>query len=120
MQMMGRNFWDGVQARTPPSADGSAATLAALRSRFPVRLDTEAEVDKDLWREFGNFREGVRTYKALAAEAEARIREQAGDARTLMVGGKKVGTRVSFSSEVKAHVRHSDYIRITGKEDADD
>jgi len=117
---LGDDFWHHVENRQPPIPDGSAATLAALRARFPVRNDAAAEVDPDLWRELKNCRETVRAFKALAAEYEVKIREQAGDARTYTIGGRAVGYRVAFSSRVKEHTRTSDYIRISSGEDDDE
>lgn len=120
LQTAGHEFWERVQRREPPSPDGSAATLAALRKRFPVQENLAAEVDPDRWRELANCREGIRAYKALAAEHEAAVRAQAGNASAYLVGGVPVGSRVTYSAEVKAHTRRTDYIRINRHGDDDD
>lgn len=116
----GHEFWESVLQRKAPSPDGSAATLAALRSRYPVNPDSEAEIDPNLIIALGRNRACIRAYKAEAAKIEAKIREQAGDARVLTVGGEKAGVRVAFSADVKAHVRRTDYIRLSDHGDDDE
>lgn len=113
MRAAARDFLDRIDLRDPPSADGSNATLAALRKRFPPHKGKEAEIDADLWTIWSEWKDAEDSAGHLAKTFEAQIREQLGEATILTVGGAKVGTRVISHAEVKAHTRHQDYIRRT-------
>lgn len=95
----------------PPSPDGSLATLAALRARYQPYPGKEAEIDSELWNSWKLWKTSEDTAGQHRKETEARIREQAGEATVLTVGGVRVATRVVSESQVKAHVRHNDYMR---------
>lgn len=115
MRTAGYEFMMRLADNGPPSADGSSATLAALRARFPAHKGKEAEIDSALWNSYEFYKDESDRCKEKVATAEALIREQLGEATILTVGGTKVGTRVTGTSEVKAHTRTSDYIRRTPK-----
>lgn len=114
LRSAGRDFMDRLDRNQPPSPDASSATLAALKARFadPAR-DKEAEIDGGLWDAWDHFKDQVDQYKQAAQKLENQIREQAGEARILTVGGVKVAVRVTGDQQVKAHTRHVDYIRRT-------
>jgi hypothetical protein len=99
----------------PPSLDGSSATLAALRARFPAHKGKEAEIDAYLWQTFDDLKDAMAATEEVCKLHEAKIREQLGEATILTVDGTKVATRVTGEAQVKAHTRHNDYIRRTPK-----
>ena len=117
----GLEFMDRLAANDPPSPDASSATLAALKARFTdVHHDKQAEIDEPLWVEYLDWKDDIAGRETKMRQIEALIREQAGEARTLTVNGTRVATRVVSDSAVKAHTRHSDYIRrATTKGDTD-
>jgi putative phage-type endonuclease len=101
----------------PPDPDSSAATLAAVRARFAKAPGKEAEINSDLFMKWDLARKQMEDWTDSARALEIRIREQAGEASILTVGGVKVATRVVSDAQVKAHTRHVDYYRrVTVKE----
>lgn len=108
----GRDFMDRLDSNQPPSPDASSATLAALKARFADPLPgKEAEIDAELWDQFSYHAEEIAAAEVEKRYCEARIREQAGEAKYLTVNGTRVATRVTDTAQVKAHERHTDYIR---------
>jgi len=103
----------------PPGLDGSAATLAALKSRFPAQEGPAADIEPGVWNELAEARKARKEIGMALAYYEAVIREQAGTASRYKVNGQVAGWRVIADTEVKAHVRHQDYIRILGKDNDD-
>lgn len=120
LRSAGRDFMDRLDLNDPPSPDASSATLAALKARFadPAR-DKEADIDGKLWEQFDFHAEQEAIAKEHKREAEAQIREQAGQARILTVAGARVAVRVTGDQQVKAHTRHVDYIRRTASRGED-
>jgi len=118
MRLAGAEFWlrfSNPGKYPPPDVDGSSASLAALRARFPASKGKEAEIDAAVWDTWANARARADTWLDIAKLEEAKIREQLGEATILTVGGTKVATRITGDAQVKAHVRHNDYIRRTPK-----
>lgn len=88
----------------PPSPDGSAATLAALKARYAEpRNDKIAPVDAELWKAYDCHKEKIAWHKYQAKLFEAEIREAIGEAGVIEVDGEIVARRTI--STVKAHYR---------------
>ena len=120
MREAGREFHNRIIDNHPPDPDASAATLAAVRARFPRHDTKEAEVDAGTWEAWCHFKEQAANYEEAARKLESQLREQAGEARRYLVDGQPVITRVVSEAQVKAHVRHQDYLRrINRKDDSD-
>ena len=119
MRKAGEEFMARLRLELPPpDPDSSAATLAAVRARFARQPDKQAEINPDVWYAFEAAREDLDAAKEEARIWEINVREQAGEASVLCVGGLPVARRVIVDAQVKAHTRHQDYLkRITPKGD---
>ena len=93
MREAGAEFWDRVQTGRPPDADGSAATLAALRARFTPAEGPAAVVETGIWDVLSEHRALARHHERQAKAAEAKIREQIGTAARIKAAGIIVGRR---------------------------
>jgi putative phage-type endonuclease len=120
MRDQGLRFWCRIEQNDAPDPDASMATLAAVRARFPRHETKEAEVDGGLWNAWYGARSEIDRWEEIARGYESQLREQAGEARTYLVGGVKVATRVIVDAQIKAHTRHQDYIRRIKIGDDDD
>ena len=121
MRQAGEEFMARLQLELPPpDPDSSAATLAAVRARFTRQPDKQAEIDPVLWAQYADWKDELGQTAATVRKWEIQVREQAGEAQVLCVGGEPVARRVVSDAEVKAHSRHMDYLRrITPKGDDD-
>ena len=91
LRMAGNVFMKRLQRDLPPpSVDGSAATLAALKARYTPAPEKIAVIDPGLWRAYDAYCDDVTRYAAKRAEGQALIREMAGDCGALEVGGQIV------------------------------
>jgi putative phage-type endonuclease len=123
MRGLARDFLDRIDLQDPPSVDGSAATLAALKAVYAPAPDVTREIDPGLITALAAFRALARQADAVAKSAEAKIREQAKDATVLTDAvGTKLATRTLSTSVVKEHKRTVDswHITKTREEDTDD
>ncbi len=121
MRAAGEEFMARLRLELPPpDPDSSAATLAAVRARFARVPDKQADVDPELWAKYQANALMIDAHAGLKREYEIALREQAGEAQVLCVGGQPVARRIVGDSAVKAHTRHVDYLRrITPKGDDD-
>ena len=104
----------------PPDPDSSAATLAAQRARFTRQPDKQADVDRNLWEAWRDECKLLDEAEAAKRMFEIQLREQAGEASVLCVDGQPVARRVIVDAQVRAHVRHQDYLkRIKQGDDSD-
>ena len=106
----------------PPGPDGSAASLAAVRARFP-RVDKEAsaKLAPEAWGIYADACERVDYWKEVRHQAENEIREMVQDAYRITVDDQVVALRIRFEAKVRAHTRQVDMIRRTPrKKEADD
>ena len=121
MRAAGEEFMGRLRLELPPpDPDSSAATLAAVRTRFTRQPAKQAEVDAELFERWSAARNGLRTYEQIAQTLEIQLREQAGEAAEYTVDGQLVARRVISNAQVKAHVRHQDYIRRVKQGDDDE
>lgn len=83
-------FWDHVQSRTEPPLDGSEATRAYLRSRYPVDTGEVIQADEDTTADLRMLRAVRREQDAAAAardELEHRIQGVMGTASKIVAPG---------------------------------
>jgi putative phage-type endonuclease len=120
MRSAGFDFHMRIIDGQPPSLDGSVATLAAVRARLIPAPGVTAEIEPMLLSMLRNYRAEVKEIEAAARVLEAKIREIAGEATVLTIDGQTVARRVIVNAPVKAHTRHSDYIRITNQKGTGD
>jgi putative phage-type endonuclease len=108
----GTVFYDRMRGNMPPpTVDGSAATLAAVRARFPKPADRKVvAIDSDLYDGWSSLKAAATVAQNEARQAESKIREQLGEATDIEVDGQVVARRRVYDSPVKAHVRHVDGI----------
>lgn len=122
MRTAGEEFMIRMLNNDPPSPDGSAATLAALKARYAEpRNDKVAVIESADWQLYDNDCQGVAHWKANKAKSEARLRELIGEAGAIEVDGEIVARRVI--STVKAHYRKEgtrDVITRLKRKDNDD
>ena len=112
MRAAGEEFMGRLRLELPPpDPDSSAATLAAVRARFTRQPAKQAEIDAELWGEYEIACGEIREHERLKREIEIEMRERAGEAAEYTVGGELVARRVVSDAQVRAHVRHQDYIR---------
>ena len=112
MRAAGEEFMARLRLELPaPDPDASAATLAAVRARFARQPDKTAEVEAGLWERYESAALMARAHEHLKRGFEIQLREQAGEASVYTVDGQPVARRIVGDSPVKAHVRHSDYLR---------
>ena len=112
MRAAGEEFMGRLRLELPPpDPDSSAATLAAVRARFARVPAKQAEIDQHLWTRFALECALVKQHEEARRELEILVREQMGEAAELCVNGELVARRVVSDAQVKAHVRHQDYIR---------
>lgn len=118
MRAAGEEFGRRVRGELPPpDVDGSAATLAAVRARFPAPVRGKAvSIDRELWIEYLACKRARDDYEAAMRYHEAEIRERLGEATEIEVDDEVVARRIISDPPVKAHVRHMDYIRRTGRQ----
>lgn len=96
MRQAAEDFLRRLRDSDPPDPDASAATLAALKWAYPPAAQETAEVDSDLWEHWCGLKVMARAVERDLREAEARIREQAGTAGILTVGGEQVGRHLRY------------------------
>lgn len=123
MRTAARDFLDRIDRGDPPSVDGSAATLAALKAVYAPAPDVTRVVDGFLVEYLADARAVARQAEADAKFIEAQLREQAGPATILTdAAGTKLATRTVSTSVVKEHKRTTDSWRIAknGKDTTDD
>jgi putative phage-type endonuclease len=121
MRDKARDFIGNLDLGQPPSLDGSVMTLAAVRARLIPAPGKKAVVDIRLTAQLAAHRREAKDAETYARRIEAEIREQAGEATVYTdEDGKVIGRRVIADAPVKAHTRHSDYIRITNTKGTDD
>ena len=123
LRIDGAAFIERLTDGEAPSPDGSAATLAALKARFPdARNDKAAPVDWGVWQAYDYACDQVKEWKAKRTEGEALIREQLGEAGVIEVDGEVVARRLRYP--VKAHQRKAGVVdkimRVKRKDDDDD
>lgn len=118
MRAAGEEFWRRVRGELPPpDVDGSAATLAAVRARFPAPVKGKAApVTRDLWDSYLDWKHDRDHAETIMREYEAQIREEIGEATEIEADGEVVARRIITDQQVKAHVRHMDYIRKIGRQ----
>ena len=120
MRAAGEEFMQRLRLELPaPDPDASAATLAAVKARFARQPDKTAEVDGDFYSEWCNARFEAERLTGIARGYESKLREQAGEASVLTVDGQPVARRIIGDAQIKAHTRHSDYLKRI-KTEADD
>lgn len=121
MRSAGFDFHMRIIDGQPPSLDGSVMTLAAVRARLIPAPGKTAVVDAYLAGMIASERAEVKRHETSARLWEARLREQAGEATVYTDNeGTILARRVIVDAPVKAHTRHSDYIRITNQKADDD
>jgi len=99
----------------PPTVEGSAATLAALRARWIPQEGPAADIPADLWDCFTEGKSAMSEGKRVKQEAEAKIREIAQGATRYKVAGRIVARRtISHISGGTRKAYTRDTIRITG------
>jgi hypothetical protein len=123
MRARGAEFLNRLADHEPPSVDESAATLAALKALHPgTRNDKRAEIEPGLWHLYDVTKETVSAYQGQLRKAEARIRDQIGEAGVITVAGEVVGYR--RITHVKEHTRKAGtrdmIVRATTKETTED
>lgn len=96
MRAAGEEFWRRVAGELPPpDVDGSAATLAAVRARFPAPVRGKAvPVDGTLWAAWSDTKDLVKQYEGQMRAREAEIRELLGEGTEVEVDGQVVARRV--------------------------
>jgi hypothetical protein len=123
LRRAGADFHRRVQELDAPTADGSAATLAALKARFgkPAKDET-AVIPVELSGQWEDAAFRVRHWEKVKKDAEARMREKAGNATIYKdYLGQQFARREVFESPVKAHVRKVDRLMpVKAKEGAGD
>lgn len=120
MLLAGERFMRRLAEHAPPSPDGSAVSLAALKARFPdARNDKVAVVDAAIWDAYDDCCREIAGLKASRATWEAQIREVIGEAGVIEAGGEVVAKRLRYP--VKEHVRKAGWVdkiqRVQRKED---
>lgn len=123
MLLAGESFMRRLAENDPPSPDGSAATLAALKARFAgPRNDKTAVIDPALWDAYDDCCRGIAELKESKAIWEASIRELIGEAGIIEVAGEVVARRQRYT--VKAHQRKASTVdkitRVRRKDDDDE
>ena len=82
-----------------------------MKARFAKAPDKQAEIDGGLWDSWLTAKDSEDIAEELRRGFEVRIREQAGEASVLTVDGQPVARRYVGDQQVKAHVRHMDYLK---------
>lgn len=113
LRIAGEDLMARMRSRCEPVPDGSAASLAMLRTVFAAVEEEKKEIQPQLWDCWTRAKDELADAEATARRYEALIRQEAGTARILTVGGEKVAVRVTARSQVKAHIRRNDYLRRT-------
>ena len=115
MREAGFRFYLQVKGHIPPpGADGSAATMAAVKARFAtVDKTATAVLAPEAWSVYADAAERVDYWTEVRQAAEASLREVTDDAYKLEVDGQVVALRIKFEAQVKAHTRSVDMIRRT-------
>jgi hypothetical protein len=108
--------------RPPPSVDGSVASLAAVKARFPeARKGKVVPVDGTLWAAYSDAADLEKHWETEKRKYEAELREFIGEAADIEVDGEIVAHRLRYP--VKEHVRKAsvvDSIRRVKHKDDDD
>jgi putative phage-type endonuclease len=123
MRLAGKDFYERMQGEMPPpSVDGSAATLAALKARWPQPVKAqEAELDPDLRDRWLLHKEQAKGHEQTAKMLEACMRDEAGNAGVYTVDGVPFARRERFTAQVKAHERVTDRLMpVKAREGNDD
>ena len=83
------DFWKLVEQDTPPDADGSEATSAALREIFPISEQTTADLfGRDtVLREYMRLKEDKKALDTRIGEIENTIKADMGEAESGLCGG---------------------------------
>lgn len=109
--MLDPSAWGEMEKLGAMAIDDAAAELAELKQGYPAPVPGKsAQVDRDSWLMFQHLRKQVDKFKALLANEESHLREQVGDAKYLMVGDVRVGTRAI--RQVKGATWTQDYLRV--------
>lgn len=100
-QMLARreeDFWQHVQDRIPPPADGTSSATNALRDAFPTGDETDIVLDSDAWLAVERYRHAHREHLAWKQE-----KEKAAQELQLRLGDASVG----YYDERKAITWHN-------------
>jgi len=103
MRAAAAEFAARVAAGRPPSLDGHAATLTAVKTLNPDVVDAEREVPAGVVRDWAAACKALKRAEARKRAAEARLRTRMGRARWAVHNGQKVATRSVY--EVREHIR---------------
>ena len=118
MRTAGEEFMARLRLELPaPDPDASAATLAAVKARFARQPDKTAEVDPVPYWDWVNAKLQLAAVEEKIRNAEIKLREQAGEATVLTIEAEPVARRITGDAQVKAHTRHSDYLKRIKTED---
>jgi putative phage-type endonuclease len=123
MRLYGHEFYERMQGEMPPpSVDGSAATLAALKARWPAPVKAEEiEVEESLRDCWLKHKQQEKHHEAMAKVFESKMREAAGTAGVYTVNGEPFARRERFTAQVKAHERVTDRLMpVKAREGNDD
>lgn len=122
MREAGWRFTQQLQGHMPaPDADGSAATMAAVKARFgTVGKQVTAQVAPEAWSIYADAAERVDYWTEVRRAAEASLREVTQGAGRIEVDGQVVALRIKFEAQVKAHTRSVDMIRRTPRKKGHD
>lgn len=122
MREAGWRFMQQRQGHMPaPDADGSAATMAAVKARFgTVDKQVTAHLAPEAWSLYADAAERVDYWTEVRQAAEASLREVTQGAYRLEVDGQVVALRIKFESQVRAHTRSVDMIRRTPRKKGPD
>lgn len=98
-----REFWDSVQSRTPPRADGSESADRALRALFPRDLGQQLDFTEDLemsaaFSDLLAVRQVLAEHMKLEARLKQRIQQRMGDATAALFEGGSVTWKRSKDS----------------------
>jgi putative phage-type endonuclease len=98
-----RDFWNSVQSRTPPAADGSESADRALRCLFPrdsgQELDFSADVEMSAtFSDLLAVRQVLAQHTKLEARLKQQIQQRMGDATAALFNGGSVSWRRSKDS----------------------
>lgn len=77
------DFWDRVERRDPPPADGSESTQKALAAMYPQDSGETVALSNDAWSlagELAEIKEQIKEYEARRREIENRIKAELGAA----------------------------------------
>lgn len=111
MRVAGLDFMRRLTEHDPPPLDASTATLAALKARFALTPDKEAEIDPVVIHGWTRAK-----HKLYAAEEDVRffessMRDQLGEARYATVNGQRVARR-DRTHVTEKRIREYDLDRI--------